>query len=108
MNEMDGFFLPAVTSIPILAKKLEGAEVVVGGGQPKAMFMFACHKAGIDFDKIHAITAAARPPSILPIAGAKGNTSSSRGRSPNSSRPTASGTLSPRWGLKLDPMPFPV
>ena len=27
-----------------------------GGGQPKAMFMYACHKAGIDFDKINAIT----------------------------------------------------
>ena len=27
-----------------------------GGGQPKAMFVYACHKAGIDFDKIRTIT----------------------------------------------------
>jgi len=27
-----------------------------GGGQPLAMFKYACHKAGIDFEKINAIT----------------------------------------------------
>ena len=27
-----------------------------GGGQPNAMFRYACHRAGIDFDKIVAIT----------------------------------------------------
>ena len=36
--------------------KLEGSEVVLfGGGQPLAMFKYACHKAGIDFDKIKAV-----------------------------------------------------
>ena len=35
---------------------LEGAEVVLfGGGQPRAMFDYACHKAGIDAAKIKAI-----------------------------------------------------
>ena len=37
--------------------KLEGADVVMfKAGQPKAMFMYGCHKAGIDFSKINAIT----------------------------------------------------
>jgi len=58
VNEMDGFFLTGRKADPDFSwKKLEGAEVVMfGGGQPKAMFRYACHKAGIDFDKIKAIT----------------------------------------------------
>lgn len=57
INEMDGFFLTAREPDPAFEwKKLEGAEVVLfGGGQPLAMFKYACHKAGIDFDRIKAI-----------------------------------------------------
>lgn len=57
VNEMDGFFLTArEPDSDFNWKKLEGAEVVLfGGGQPLAMFKYACHKAGIDFDKIKAI-----------------------------------------------------
>jgi NitT/TauT family transport system substrate-binding protein len=58
INEMDGFFLTAREPDPAFDwKKLEGAEVVLfGGGQPLAMFQYACHRAGIDFDRIVAIT----------------------------------------------------
>lgn len=58
INEMDGFFLTArAPDAAFEWKKLEGADVVMfGGGQPLAMFKYACHKAGIDFDKINAIT----------------------------------------------------
>jgi NitT/TauT family transport system substrate-binding protein len=57
INEMDGFFLTGRDLDPDFAwRKLEGAEVVLfGGGQPRAMFDFACHKAGIDAGKIKAI-----------------------------------------------------
>lgn len=57
VNEMDGFFLAAREPDPAFAwSRLEGAEVVMfGGGQPLAMFKYACHKAGIDFAKIKAI-----------------------------------------------------
>jgi NitT/TauT family transport system substrate-binding protein len=57
VNEMDGFFLTSRTPDEQFSwRKLEGAEVVLfGGGQPLAMFKYACHKAGIDFDKIKAI-----------------------------------------------------
>jgi len=57
INEMDGFFLTGRDADPDFTwDKLEGAEVVMfGGGQPKAMFMYACHKAGIDFDKIKSV-----------------------------------------------------
>jgi len=58
VNEMDGFFLSARDADPEFSwDKLEGAEVVLfGGGQPNAMFRYACHKAGIDYAKINAIT----------------------------------------------------
>jgi len=58
INEMDGFFLTGRAADPDFTwDRLEGAEVVMfKGGQPLAMFKYACHKAGIDFDKIKAIT----------------------------------------------------
>jgi NitT/TauT family transport system substrate-binding protein len=57
VNEMDGFFLTGREADRAFTwKKLEGAEVVMfKGGQPHAMFKYACHKAGIDFAKIKPI-----------------------------------------------------
>lgn len=57
INEMDGFFITGRKADPAFEwKQLEGSDVVMfGGGQPLAMFKYACHKAGIDFDKINAI-----------------------------------------------------
>ena len=54
VNEMDGFFITARAADAAFSwKKLEGAEVVMfKGGQPQAMFKYACHKAGIDFSRI--------------------------------------------------------
>lgn len=58
INEMDGFFLTARAPDPDFAwDKLEGAELVLfGAGQPNAMFRYACHRAGIDYDRIVAVT----------------------------------------------------
>ncbi len=57
INEMDGFILTGRDADPAFTwDKLEGAELVCfKGGQPRAMFVYACHKAGIDFDKINLI-----------------------------------------------------
>ena len=57
INEMDGFFLTGRAADPAFTwDKLEGAEVVMfGGGQPLAMFKYACHMAGIDFTRIRPI-----------------------------------------------------
>jgi NitT/TauT family transport system substrate-binding protein len=57
VNEMDGFFLTGRGADPAFGwKKLEGAEVVTfKGGQPQAMFKYACHKAGIDFARIRLV-----------------------------------------------------
>ncbi|MEM8743487.1 MAG: ABC transporter substrate-binding protein [Pseudomonadota bacterium] len=58
INEMDGFFLTAREPDPDFTwDKLDGAEVVMfKGGQPNAMFKYACFKAGIDYDKLVPIT----------------------------------------------------
>ena len=58
INETDGFFITARNADPDFSwNKLEGAQVVMfGGGQPNAMLRYACHRAGIDFDRIDAIT----------------------------------------------------
>jgi NitT/TauT family transport system substrate-binding protein len=58
VNEMDGFFISARDADDDFSwDKLEGAEVVIfGGGQPNAMLRYACHRAGIDFNRIRAIT----------------------------------------------------
>lgn len=58
VNEMDGFFISGRDADPEFSwNKLEGAKVVMfKAGQPNAMFRYACYKAGIDYDKIIAIT----------------------------------------------------
>ena len=57
INEMDGFFLTGREADPAFTwKKLEGAEVVMfKEGQPLVMFKYACHRAGIAFDRIKPI-----------------------------------------------------
>ena len=57
INEMDGFFLTGRDPDPDFHwRRLEGAEVVLfGGGQPLAMFKYACHKAGIDYERVKPI-----------------------------------------------------
>ena len=59
INEMDGFFLTGREPDPEFSwKKLEGEEVLLfRGGQPLAMFKYACHKAGIDFDRLRVVNA---------------------------------------------------
>ena len=58
VNEMDGFFISARAPEDDFSwDKLQDAEMVIfGGGQPNAMLRYACHRAGIDFDRIRAIT----------------------------------------------------
>ena len=59
INEMDGFFLAAREPDPAFAwDKLAGRRVLVDhGGQPLAMFRYACWKRGLDFAAIEAVDA---------------------------------------------------
>lgn len=58
VNEMDGFYVAGrEPDSQFDWKKLEGSEVVMfKSGQPNAMFRYACHKAGIDYDLIKPVT----------------------------------------------------
>jgi NitT/TauT family transport system substrate-binding protein len=57
INEMDGFFLTARAPDPAFTwDKLHGRAVLVDhGGQPLAMFKYACHRRGLDFSAIKAV-----------------------------------------------------
>ncbi len=59
INEMDGFFLTGREPDPDFTwDKLNGKKVLVDhGGQPLAMFKYACHKAGINYGDIDAVDA---------------------------------------------------
>lgn len=60
INEMDGFFVTGRQPDPDFtwAKLTQGAKVLVDHGtQPLAMFKYACHKQGVNFDDIDAIDA---------------------------------------------------
>ena len=56
INEKDGFFLTGRAPDPAFTwQKLAGKKVLVDhGGQPLAMFKFACHRQGLDFNTIQA------------------------------------------------------
>ena len=57
INEMDGFFLTGRAPDPAFTwDKLRGKRVLVDhGGQPLAMFKYACHKRGLDYKAITAV-----------------------------------------------------
>jgi len=59
INEMDGFFLTGREADADFSwDKLKRRKVLVDhGGQPLAMFKYACHKAGLNYDDIDAIDA---------------------------------------------------
>lgn len=59
INEMDGFFLASRSSeVDFDWNMLSGKEVLVDhGGQPLAMFRYACHKMGVPYESIHAVDA---------------------------------------------------
>ena len=57
INEMDGFFLTGRAADPAFTwQKLAGKKVLVDhGGQPLAMFKYACHRRGLDYKAIQAV-----------------------------------------------------
>ena len=57
INEKDGFFLTARRPDPAFSwSTLDGKNVLVDhGGQPLAMFKYACHRQGLDYSAIRAL-----------------------------------------------------
>jgi NitT/TauT family transport system substrate-binding protein len=108
VNEMDGFFLTAREADPDFAwKKLEGAEVVMfKGGQPNAMFRYACHKAGIDFAKIRPITPGGAADIDRAFRDGQGAYVQQQGPFPQQLQADGVGTIVAQVGRRIGPCAF--
>ena len=108
INEMDGFFITAREPDPSFTwKKLEGAEVVLfGAGQPLAMFKYACHKAGIDFAKIKAISPGGAADMDKAYREGKGRYIQQQGPFPQQLEADGVGHVVAEVGPKIGPVAF--
>ncbi len=75
INEKDGFFLAGRTPDPAFTwDKLKGKKVIIDhGGQPMAMFKYACFKRGLDFKAIEAIDAGSTDKMIAAFRNGEGD-----------------------------------
>jgi NitT/TauT family transport system substrate-binding protein len=75
INEKDGFFLTARSADPAFSwDKLKDRKVIVDhGGQPMAMFKYACFKRGLDFAAIDAVDAGSTDKMIAAFRAGQGD-----------------------------------
>jgi len=75
INEKDGFFLTGRSPDPAFSwDKLRAKKVIVDhGGQPMAMFKYACFKRGLDFKAIQAIDAGSTDKMIAAFRNGEGD-----------------------------------
>jgi NitT/TauT family transport system substrate-binding protein len=75
INEKDGFFLAGRIPDPAFSwDKLKGKKVIIDhGGQPMAMFKYACFKQGLDFRDIKAIDAGSTEKMIQAFRSGEGD-----------------------------------
>lgn len=108
VNEMDGFFLTGrEADSDFTWDKLEGAELVMfGGGQPAAMFKYACHRAGIDFDKIKPITPGGPGPMDEAFRDGQGQYVQQQGPFPQQLEADGVGHVVAQVGKQIGPVGF--
>lgn len=108
VNEMDGFFLTGRhPNDHFKWADLEGADVVLfGGGQPLDMFRYACHKAGIDFDKINAINVGGAADMDKAFRAGQGQYVQQQGPFPQQLQADGVGHIVAQVGLPIGPCGF--
>ena len=108
INEMDGFFITGRAADPDFDwKKLEGSEVVLfGGGQPLAMFKYACHQAGIDFARLKVISPGSAEDMDKAFRDGKGQYVQQQGPSPQQLEADGVGHIVAQCGPKIGPVAF--
>src|SRR6202453_2676919 len=108
INEMDGFFITGRAADAAFDwKKLEGSEVVLfGGGQPLAMFQYACHKAGIDFAKLKVISVGGAEDMDKAFRDGKGQYIQQQGPFPQQLEADGVGHIVAQCGPKIGPVAF--
>jgi NitT/TauT family transport system substrate-binding protein len=108
INEMDGFFITGRVPDPDFDwKRLEGSEVILfGGGQPLAMFKYACHKAGIDFAKLMVISPGSAEEMDKAFREGKGQYVQQQGPFPQQLEADGVGHIVAQCGPKIGPVAF--
>ncbi|MEJ0017615.1 MAG: ABC transporter substrate-binding protein [Acetobacteraceae bacterium] len=108
INEMDGFFITGRAPDPDFDwKRLEGSEVILfGGGQPLAMFKYACHKAGIDFAKLKVISVGGAEEMDKAFREGKGQYVQQQGPFPQQLEADGVGHIVAQCGPKIGPVAF--
>ena len=77
-----------------------------GGGQPNAMFRYACHKAGIDFDRINAITPGGPDPIDQAFRAGEGRYVQQQGPYPQQLEADGLGSIVAQVGPLIGPCAF--
>jgi NitT/TauT family transport system substrate-binding protein len=108
INEMDGFFITGRAADPDFDwKRLEGSEVILfSGGQPLAMFKYACHKAGIDFAKLKVISVGGAEEMDKAFREGKGQYVQQQGPFPQQLEADGVGHIVAQCGPKIGPVAF--
>jgi NitT/TauT family transport system substrate-binding protein len=108
INEMDGFFITGrAPDGDFDWKGLEGAEVILfGGGQPLAMFKYACHRAGIDFGKLKVISVGGAEDMDKAFRAGKGQYVQQQGPFPQQLEADGVGHIVAQCGPKIGPVAF--
>jgi NitT/TauT family transport system substrate-binding protein len=108
INEKDGFFLLGRQADPHFAwDKLKGKRVLVDhGGQPLAMFKYACFKRGLDFKAITAIDAGSTDRMIEAFKQGEGEFIHLQGPSPQQLEHDGAGHIVTALGDAIGPCAF--
>jgi NitT/TauT family transport system substrate-binding protein len=108
INEKDGFFLTGRASDPEFTwSKLAGRRVLVDhGGQPLAMFKYACHKMGLDFAAIEALDAGSSAEMDAAFRGGEGDFIHQQGPAPQQLEHDGVGHVVASVGKAIGPCAF--
>ena len=108
INEMDGFFLTGREPDPDFTwDKLAGKKVMVDhGGQPLAMFKYACHKAGLDYGAIDVLDAGSGAEMDAAFRAGEGDYIHQQGPAPQQLQHDGVGHVVARVGDPIGPCAF--
>lgn len=108
INEKDGFFLTGRAPDPDFTwSKLAGKKVLVDhGGQPLAMFKYACHKMGLDYADIDAVDAGGAAAMDKAFRGGEGSYIHQQGPAPQQLEHDGVGHIVASLGDAIGPCAF--
>ena len=108
INEMDGFFLTGRAPDPAFTwDRLAGKKVMVDhGGQPLAMFKYACPQAALDYGSVEALDAGSGAAMDAAFRGGEGDYIHQQGPAPQQLQHDGVGHVVARVGDPIGPCAF--